>query len=327
MRSSTGSMTTPTQAYTDALERALGRVIADMRREADRQAAEGRAVISELRGKVAELEAKLALAIAERIGSLRDGDDGAPGPEGPPGPPGAAGERGLPGERGEPGPPGERGADGAAGPPGPPGEPGPQGERGEKGDPGERGADGLPGQPGAAGERGTEGPPGKLPAVTAWAAGIHYQGAVVTRDGSLWQARRDTGREWHADDWEPLAVRGADGRGFVIRGTWSPEKTYSAHDVVACNSGSFVALKDNPGACPGPDWQLMAGPGKRGERGPPGERGAQGPKGEPGAPAPMIIDWIVDVRSYSAEPILSDGSKAAAISLRPLFEQYDQEKN
>jgi hypothetical protein len=46
---------------------------------------------------------------------------------------------------------------------------------------------------------------------------------------------------------------------------------YEVNDAAALNGGSFVALRDHPGPCPGPGWQLLAASGKRGvagERGP-----------------------------------------------------------
>jgi hypothetical protein len=35
-----------------------------------------------------------------------------------------------------------------------------------------------------------------------------------------------------------------------------------------------------------------------------------------------IIDWDLDPESYMATPLLSNGSKAAPLSLRPFFERY-----
>ena len=38
------------------------------------------------------------------------------------------------------------------------------------------------------------------------------------------------------------------------------------------NGGSFLALREKPGAGPGPGWQLLAAPGKRGIAGKKGRR-------------------------------------------------------
>src|SRR4051794_34566293 len=48
------------------------------------------------------------------------------------------------------------------------------------------------------------------------------------------------------------------------RGTFKEDTEYAAYDAVALNGGSFLALRNKPGACPGLGWQLLAAPGKRG---------------------------------------------------------------
>src|SRR5262249_41709687 len=70
-----------------------------------------------------------------------------------------------------------------------------------------------------------------------------------------------------------------------IRGTYDPHSKYSANDIVAKDGGTFIARRNDPGPCPGDDWQLLA---KQGRRGIAGERGA------PGRDAPTIERWIVD---------------------------------
>jgi hypothetical protein len=59
--------------------------------------------------------------------------------------------------------------------------------------------------------------------------------------------------------------------------------------------------------------------GKDGATGPRGERGSIGPRGEP---APSITGWRVDRASYTAVPLLSDGSEGAPLELRNLFAQF-----
>lgn len=295
----------------------LGAVAGRVEREAGLRLT---AALSDLATREAERELRIArmeLAVTERLAALqsgqdgqngRDGVDGRDGAEGPQGPPGAKGE---PGERGELGPAGARGADGA---PGAQGEAGPQGlagiqgsvgDRGEAGPPGERGADGAPG---AVGERGPEGAPGKLSVVRVWVEGVHYEGDVVTKDGATFQATRDTGREPPHEDWLCLAGKGADGKGLTIRGTFNDGEVYRQLDVVARNGGSFVAVRDDPGPCPGDGWQLWASPGKRGERGERGERGLVGAKGLDGA---SITGGTFDAKEMKLVLTRSDGGTVA----------------
>jgi hypothetical protein len=111
----------------DALADALGRVVADLRREwrgeVERVSMEGRLIIAELKAEIFTLTSRLkegadqqVARVAEAIAGIRDG---APGPVGPPGEPG---ERGEPGSEGLPGPQGAPGVEGAPGPVGPPGD-------------------------------------------------------------------------------------------------------------------------------------------------------------------------------------------------------------
>jgi hypothetical protein len=88
---------------------------------------------------------------------------------------------------------------------------------------------------------------------------------------------------------------------------------------------SWIARKDDPGTCPGEDWQVVTLPGKRGHQGPRGERGEKGDRGPPGQSAPFVASWIVERASYSVLPILSDGAEGPRLELRPLFEQFDAE--
>jgi hypothetical protein len=99
-----------------------------------------------------------------------------------------------------------------------------------------------------------------------------------------------------------------------IRGTHDPKAEYCANDMVAKDGGTFVARRNNPGPCPGDGWQLMA---KQGQRGVAGERGA------PGRDASRIIKWELDVASYTATPIMSDGTKGPGLELRALFAQSE----
>ena len=239
----------------DLLAGELGAVAGRIERESSLRIA---AAIADIKRVDAERELRLAeleRRLDSRLAEVRDGRDG---------------ENGERGEKGEQGEVGERGPAGEAG------------ERGEKGDPG---------------ERGEQGPEGRLPVVRTWSEGVHYEGALVAHAGATWQAVRDTGRPPPHDDWTCLAQAGADGvdgRSFTIRGTYDATASYAALDVVALNGASFAARRDDPGACPGEGWQLIAAQGKAGK---PGERGMTGPKGdkgERGLPGASVVALEID---------------------------------
>lgn len=267
---------------------AIAHVIATERREWQRERAlfeaEGRAAIAEMRAEYAALSAELRAKLAE----VRDGRDGKDGVDGKDGERGPQGEQGPVGERGEPGPqgaPGERGA---------PGEPGKDGADGENGQDGAPGRDGTDGRDGERGPEGPAGPAGVLPVARAWTDEVHYAGDVVTHAGATWQAQRATGRAPPHADWLCLAGRGEDGedgRTMLPRGPWSAEDAYHRLDVAVVNGSSFVALRDDPGECPGDGWRLLASAGAKGR---PGERGPGGEKGDRGPPGPAITALDVD---------------------------------
>lgn len=293
----------------DALREALGQVIANERREWRRERelieAQSRAAIAELRAEIVVLRAEGTAAIArvdERLAAVRDGRDGV---DGEPGPKGEKGDAGEPGES-IVGPPGQDGAPGpaptaeriavevarylAANPP----------QAGRDGVDGAPGRDGVEGPAGRDGDPGKEGPPGKLPLVRAWTDSVHYEGDVVTHDGATWQAQRDTGRAPPHDDWLCLVTAGRDGNDGRLpdyRGAWTADDAYRAHDVVMLGGSSFVALRDNPGACPGEGWRLFAAAGSKGR---PGEPGQRGPKGDTGAAGPAVVAMTVDAEGRLA---------------------------
>lgn len=269
----------------EALSRELGDFAGRVERETGLRMS---AALSDLARREAERDLKLERlerVITEALAAVKNGERGEVG---------ATGEAGAKGERGEAGPQGERGergltgSDGAAGPSGPQGEAGPQGERGLQG---EAGRDGQKGDPGARGEPGAA---GKLPMVRAWSDGVHYEGDVVSWAGETYQAQRDTGTKPPSQDWACLAERGRDGadaRALNFIGPYSAGEAYETLDVVALNGGSFVALRDSPGPCPGDGWRLLASAGKRGA---PGERGARGDQGDRGAPGSPVRALAID---------------------------------
>jgi hypothetical protein len=107
-----------------------------------------------------------------------------------------------------------------------------------------------------------------------------------------------------------------------VRGAFNETAEYRRLDVVALNGGSFIALKDAPGPCPGCGWHLLASQGKRGAAGEKGERGAQGPQGNPGLSGATIRDWKIDREKYVATPLMSDGRDGPPLELLGLFQQF-----
>jgi hypothetical protein len=167
----------------------------------------------------------------------------------------------------------------------------------------------------------------RLPLVKSWKPDtVHYLGDVVVCDGSVYQAKRDTGRPVTSDDWICIARGGKDGRDAPMlnfRGMFDVDKKYAKFDVIEYAGGAFVAIRDNPAIIPGEDgWQVLALPGGRGPEGavgPPGKTGGRGPRGEA---TPTIISWVLDYKRYTAIPTLSDGKEGAPLELRGLFEQF-----
>jgi len=149
----------------------------------------------------------------------------------------------------------------------------------------------------------------------------------VLHQGSCFQAVRDTAAvpDGSTYDWQLIAAAGTDGRSLRITGTYSREKTYSELDIVTLNSSWFVARKNSPGACPGPDWQV--GPsGKKGEQGARGDRGEPGPAGRNGRDA---LEWVgikVDRKTFTITAVMEDGSEGPEMQFRELFDQYDLER-
>jgi hypothetical protein len=104
-----------------------------------------------------------------------------------------------------------------------------------------------------------------------------------------------------------------------VRGAFNETAEYHRLDVFAFNGGSFIALKDAPGPCPGFGWQLLASQGKRGAA---GEKGQRGPKGGAGVSGATIRGWKIERERYVATPIMNDGSDGPPLELRGLFEQF-----
>ena len=116
-----------------------------------------------------------------------------------------------------------------------------------------------------------------------------------------------------------MAAGGLDGLSFRVRNTYQLGESYSRLDVVALNGGSFVARRNNPGPCPGDDWQALCFQGKKGPAGPKGDPGERGPPGR------SIMDYKIVPERYTLVLRQSDGT-SLDINIRPLFEAYDTER-
>jgi hypothetical protein len=168
------------------------------------------------------------------------------------------------------------------------GEIGPKGEKGDAGAEGASGRDGIDGavgRDGIDGKDGRDGADGKLPIVRAWIDTVHREGDVVSHSGATWQASRDTGKEPPHTDWTCLAASGRPGKDadeIQVRETYDADTTYRRLNIVALNGNAFIARKDEPGPCPGADWQVIAMRGKAGAPGEPGKKGDMGSRGLPG---------------------------------------------
>lgn len=55
--------------------------------------------------------------------------------------------------------------------------------------------------------------------------------------------------------------------GWTVKGTFEPKVKYLTGDVVMRDGSSWLALKNQPGACPGDDWQMLVQRGKMGRTG------------------------------------------------------------
>jgi hypothetical protein len=178
------------------------------------------------------------------------------------------------------------------------------------------GKDGQEGPPGKDGKDGKDGRDGKMPIAREWTSRVHYEGDVVRHAGATYQALTDTGQQPPHSDWGELASRGADGRGFVLRGTYDAAAEYRQHDIVMINRNSFAAKYDNPGECPGEGWQLFGPSGQRGKEGPPGSPGAKGADGR----SVSIVKWEADPDEMVLR-IADSAGNTFAVDLQPIAER------
>src|SRR5215471_13509946 len=168
--------------------------------------------------------------------------------------------------------------------------------------------------------------PSRLPVVKIWCQeSVTYEGEVVSYDGSLYQARKDTAQSPGGSDWVCVARAGRDGCDGLtpnVCGTFDAYKTYARLDVVECDGASYIARCDDLGICPGDGWQLLSRPGRGGPVGETGPCGRKGERGARGEAAPTNILWTLDRKNYRAIPTMSDGRIGAPLELRGLFEQF-----
>jgi hypothetical protein len=121
------------------------------------------------------------------------------------------------------------------------------------------------------------------------------------------------------DEWNKAIATLRPQRSLTVAGTYNATVRYRALDTVALNGASFAARVDDPGPCPGDDWQMIASQGKK------GQPGRDGVDGRAGKDAARIVDWLVNRANYSATPIMSDGSRGAVLELRELFQRFNEE--
>jgi hypothetical protein len=167
--------------------------------------------------------------------------------------------------------------------------------------------------------------PAPLPVARQWIANTAaLAGEMFAHHGALWQAKTNTGQEpQEGANWLCVSAPGRDGepgRSLRTRGLYRRDGNYKELDVVVLNGSSFVAKCDNPGECPGENWQVNALVGKRGE---PGDRGLQGRQADVAALEKRcaISSWATG-DDYVATPTYPNGRSGAPLNLRPLFERF-----
>src|SRR6516225_6776566 len=86
----------------------------------------------------------------------------------------------------------------------------------------------------------------RLPLVKAWEPdAVHYTGDVVVHDGSVYQARKDTGKEPGHQDWILLARAGRDGCDGLspnVCGAFNAHEKYKRLDIVTCGRDADMDL-------------------------------------------------------------------------------------
>lgn len=132
--------------------------------------------------------------------------------------------------------------------------------------------------------------------------------------------------EFHEELNQAIKLAFLERPGMVPRvmGTWREDQKYEPLDVVAKDGALFLCKHSNPGACPGPDWQIMTVRGERGKIGPPGERGLPGPTGPMGPAGRSIVGWQIHARTFQAFPKMSDGKLGVPLDFSELFAEFER---
>lgn len=250
--------------YPDALERALGRIVAEARGQLDLIKERAAAVVAEAEARVAQAEARAAAIDArvdERLASLKDGADGRDGTDGKDGADGKDGEPGRDGTDGRDGVDGKDGIDGR------------DGINGENGKDGADGKDGVDGKDGRHGENGKDGRDGR--------DGQDVDDITVVQDGALIEIGFQVGDIRTTFELElphgPAGKDGQDGKdgergeigpvGKIAAVTpWAPGVSYEA-DIRSHNGATWQATKDTANEPGGEDWVCIAARGANGDDG------------------------------------------------------------
>ena len=162
-------------------------------------------------------------------------------------------------------------------------------------------------QPGPPGEPGKDGAPGQLPITKEWTDRVYDRAETVTRDGNLYQALKQTGKEPGHPDWQLLVPKGEDGRSWTIRDTYDPDEQYRAFDVVTVNATWFAARKITPARALAP----IGSQARAARRARQARRARRAPKGERGADGASIIGGSFDAREMKLVLERSDGGVVA----------------
>jgi hypothetical protein len=99
-----------------------------------------------------------------------------------------------------------------------------------------------------------------------------------------------------------LARAGRDATTPVVKGTYSAYGQYLKLDIVAMDGAAFISKRDNPGVCPGDDWQMISRQGRQGRRGEPssdraGQRARRASPAQRSARGSSIVKVIASARS------------------------------
>jgi hypothetical protein len=88
--------------------------------------------------------------------------------------------------------------------------------------------------------------PGKLPVAKAWQPEtVVYQAEMISHNGSLWQAKRDTAQRPGGEDWILIARHGRDAITPTVRGLFDTHEAYAQLDVFEFEGASYIAQRES----------------------------------------------------------------------------------